>query len=106
MEIVLKTVSRKHLYYLDSYVSSDSVCLELAEKLRVHFAKRDVFLDNQPEPDYIRNQLMKLKLLAHARGWAIGIGHDRKNTLEVLREEMPKLEKEGYRFVFVSELIK
>jgi polysaccharide deacetylase 2 family uncharacterized protein YibQ len=44
--------------------------------------------------------------LADEKGWAIGIGHDRRNTLEVLKEEMPKLEKEGYKFVYVSELVK
>jgi polysaccharide deacetylase 2 family uncharacterized protein YibQ len=39
-------------------------------------------------------------------GQAIGIGHDRKITLEVLKEVMPSIEKEGYKFVFVSELIR
>ena len=106
MTIIFKTLNKKRLYFLDSYVSPDSVCTDLADKMRVSFARRDVFLDNEPEPDYIRNQIRKLKLLAGAQGWAIGIGHDRKSTLEVLKEEMPKLEKEGYKFVYVSELVK
>jgi polysaccharide deacetylase 2 family uncharacterized protein YibQ len=37
-------------------------------------------------------------------GSAVGIGHDRKITLEVLRDVMPQLAKEGYKLVFVSEL--
>ncbi len=50
--------------------------------------------------------VMKLKNLSRKHGLAIGIGHDRKTTLEVLREAMPELEKEGFKFVFVSELVK
>jgi len=105
MTLVFKQLNRKHLYYLDSFVSSDSVCEDLAKKFKVSFAKRDIFLDNNPEPEYIRNQISKLKLLAASRGWAIAIGHDRKNTLEVLREELPKIKEEGYKLVYVSELV-
>jgi polysaccharide deacetylase 2 family uncharacterized protein YibQ len=70
------------------------------------FTKRDVFIDNKQSPDYIKGQVYKLKTRARIYGQVIGIGHDRKTTLEVLKEVMPQLEKEGYRFVFVSELVK
>lgn len=106
MEIIFKTLKKKHLYFLDSFVSSKSVCSELARKLGLGFARRDVFLDNKEESGYIRQQVYKLKLKAKIYGQAIGIGHDRKITLEVLKEAIPALEKEGYRFVFVSDLIK
>ncbi|MCM8780086.1 MAG: divergent polysaccharide deacetylase family protein, partial [Candidatus Omnitrophica bacterium] len=62
--------------------------------------------DNESDPAYIRAQLQELKDLAQSRGWAIGIGHARKATLEVLKEEMPKLQKEGFKFVKISELVK
>ncbi len=101
---IFKELSRKHLYFLDSFTSSDSVCEDLAQKLKVAFVKRDVFIDNESDPEYIRGQIAKLKSLASARGWAIGIGHDRKNTLDVLREELPKIINEGYELVYVSEL--
>lgn len=106
MEIVFKELKKRRLYFLDSVVSSESICSELARKMGLGFAKRDVFLDNAEEPGYIRQQIYKLKTKAGLYGHAIGIGHDRKTTLEVLREIMPQLEKEGYRFVFVSELAK
>jgi polysaccharide deacetylase 2 family uncharacterized protein YibQ len=103
---VFKELRRKHLYFLDSYTSSDSVCEDLAQKLKVSFIKRDVFIDNESDPEYIRGQIAKLKSLASLRGWAIGIGHDRKSTLEVLQEELPKIRNEGYELVYVSELAK
>jgi len=104
MEIVFRELKRRGLYFLDSFVITQSVCQELASKVGLRFAKRDVFLDNNNDPEYIRQQLHKLAERARLRGYAIGIGHDRKNTLEVLRQVLPELERRGYRFVFVSEL--
>lgn len=104
MEIVFKELKKRGLYFLDSYVITQSVCQELALKIGLRFAKRDIFLDNDNDPAYIREQLYKLKLKANSKGYAIGIGHDRKNTLQVLKETLPEMEKEGYKFVLVSEL--
>lgn len=91
---------------MDSLVSSDSVGFDLAHKMQLGFIKRDIFLDNTETPEYIKGQIYKLKIRARVYGQAVGIGHDRRVTLEVLKEVMPQLEKEGYKFVFVSELIK
>lgn len=106
MEIVFKELKQRRLYFLDSLVSSKSVGFALAGKMHLGFARRGVFLDNTEEAGYIRGQIYKLKMQASMRGSAIGIGHDKKVTLEVLAEVMPQLEKEGYVFVFVSELVR
>jgi hypothetical protein len=106
MEVIFAEMKKKSLYFFDSLVSKKSICEELSRKMGVAFAKRDIFLDNENKAEYIKGQIAKLKFKAKIRGYAIGVGHDRKATLEVLREIMPQLEKEGYRFVFVSELAK
>jgi uncharacterized protein len=106
MSIVLRELKRRNLFFLDSLVSSHSICSDLAPGIKVKFIKRDIFLDNKEDADYIKVQMYKLKRKAQAYGYAVGIGHDRKVTLEVLREIMPEFEKEGYKFVFVSELVK
>ncbi len=106
MGIVLNELKKRKLFFLDSLVSPKTICADLAAKLRVGFAKRDVFLDNVEEPGYIRGQINKLKRKARIYGQAIGIGHDRRITLEVLKEAMPELEREGYKFVYVSELVR
>jgi polysaccharide deacetylase 2 family uncharacterized protein YibQ len=105
MTFLFKELKRKGLYFLDSYVSSDSICYDLSRQMRLGFAKRDVFIDNTLEPEYIKAQINKLKTKARFYGQAIGIGHDRRSTLQVLEEVMPQLEKEGYKFVYVSELV-
>lgn len=104
MEIVFKGLKKMKLYFLDSYVTSESVCKAIAKKIGVPFAKRSIFLDNKEDPAYITGQIYKLKIKAKLAGSAVGIGHDRKITLEVLRDMMPQLTREGYSLVFVSEL--
>jgi uncharacterized protein len=104
MSIVLDELKRKRLFFLDSFVTADSIAKKLAEQKKIKFAKRDVFLDNSPDPAYIRQQVEQLKHKARQKGQAIGIGHDRKSTLEVLKEEIPKMEKDGFKLVFISEL--
>lgn len=105
MEVIFEELKNRHLYFLDSFVTAKSVCAGLARRIGLRIFKRDVFLDNVEERAYIRKQIYKLKNKARIRGFAIGIGHDRKVTLEVLSEVMPQLEKEGYKFVFVSEAL-
>jgi polysaccharide deacetylase 2 family uncharacterized protein YibQ len=106
MEIVFKELKKRHLYFLDSFVSPKTICFGLSRKMGLSFAKRDVFLDNKEEYAYITGQLNKLKLRAKIKGSAVGIGHDRNMTLTILKELMPQIEKEGYQFVFLSELVK
>ncbi len=106
MSVIFSELQKRRLYFLDSYVSSKSVSFELVNKIHLAFAKRDVFLDNNEDPEYIRGQIYKLKVKARTYGRAIGIGHARRITLQVLKDIMPELEKEGYRFVFVSQLVR
>jgi len=103
-KIILLEIKKRKLYFLDSFVTAKSVCAPLAKKMGLRFAKRDVFLDNRDDPEYIKAQVRSLKKLAQARGVSVGIGHDRKSTLLVLKEMLPQLAKEGYQFVFVSEI--
>ena len=102
--MVMAEAKKRNLYFLDSFVTAKSVCWGIAKKIKIRFAKRDVFLDDRNDPEYIRGQLIKLRNLAKKQGFAIGIGHDRNITLMVLKEMLPQLESQGYKFVFVSEV--
>ncbi len=102
--IVLAEAKKRKLYFLDSFVTAKSVCREISAKIKVRFARRDVFLDNQDDPVYIRDQLLKLMNLARRQKTVIAIGHDRRNTLTVLSQMLPMMKKEGCEFVFVSQI--
>lgn len=103
MQGVLEELKRRGLVFVDSYTGR-SVGPELSRRLGVRFARRDVFLDNDNSPAAIRRQLLELVRVASEQGSAIGIGHDRPATLEVLRQDLPALKKAGYTLVHVSEL--
>lgn len=104
MGLVFKEVKRRGLYFLDSYVTAQSVCFDLARQLRLRFVRRAVFLDNDPTPAAIRRQVWELAKIASTHGEALGIGHDRPHTLEVLKETIPQLQKAGYTLVHASRL--
>ncbi len=103
MEVVLREVKRRRLYFLDS-MTGDSVCGDVAHHLKIPYARRAVFLDNDKSPAAIEGQLVELARLAGKKGYAIGIGHDRSVTMKVLQEALPALRQAGYTVVPVSEL--
>ena len=103
MQIVLGEVKRRGLFFVDS-VTGRSICAAAAKRQKVRFGERAVFLDNNDNPDEIRRQVMRLRALASSNGRAIAIGHDRPNTLKVLQQVLPELEKSGCRIVHASEL--
>ncbi|MFH1198706.1 MAG: divergent polysaccharide deacetylase family protein [Candidatus Omnitrophota bacterium] len=105
MAIILNELKKRNFYFLDSFVSPLSVASDLAAKMHVKCAKRNIFLDNKLDAEYIKGQLEQLKVKADANGYAIGIGHDRKATLEALKDVIPQWKKEGYKFVELSEIV-
>ncbi|MCM8791644.1 MAG: divergent polysaccharide deacetylase family protein [Candidatus Omnitrophica bacterium] len=106
MNVIFKEIKKRGFYFLDNRVSGGSICRYLSKKLSLKFISRDIFLDNEKRIDYIKTQLNKLKIIALNKGHAVGVGHNRPLTLKILKEELPKIEKEGFKFVFLSELIK
>jgi len=104
MGIIFSELKKRRLFFLDSFVTGKSVAAFLAGKMRIKFTRRDIFLDNNADPRYIKQQFNLLMKKARQKGQAIGIGHDRKHTLEVLNEMMPEFARQGYKFVPVSEL--
>ena len=48
---------------------------------------------------------MKLVKKSKENGFAIGIGHVKPKTLNVLKKHIPELQKEGFKFEFVSKML-
>ncbi len=46
MKTIIKTAADNKMIFTDSFTTSQSKCKEVAQKLGVTIAKRDVFLDN------------------------------------------------------------
>lgn len=102
---VMLELNTRGLFFLDSRTTSKTKAYTVAQELDVPSAERNVFLDNIQNPRAIRAQLSRLIELARLRGEAIGIAHPHEVTLEVLRQEIPKLSKKGVELVPVSQLV-
>ncbi len=105
MRQFLEVVKENNLFFVDSFTINTSVGFELAKEMNAPTAKRDIFLDFVDDPDEIRIKLHELEELAMENGSAIAIGHHKENTLNVLQEELPKMQNRGVRLVKVSELL-
>jgi hypothetical protein len=93
------------LYFVDSRTDVRTVAREFAHEAGLANAKRDVFLDNEQNREYVRAQVRRLIGRARKQGTAIGIGHPYPETLAVLAEELPGLADQGIQLVPVSRLV-
>ncbi len=106
MRLVMGRLKEKGLFFVDSNTSSKTVAPRVAKELGLRFAQRDVFLDNELNTLAIKRQLVEAKEYALKYGEVVVIGHDKKITLEAIRDMAPQFEKEGIRFVLAKDLVK
>jgi polysaccharide deacetylase 2 family uncharacterized protein YibQ len=105
MELVMSYLAAKHLFFIDSRTTSDSIAHAVAQRSGIKSAENDVFLDNEKECTYIKERMEKLISEAQEKGKAIGICHAHPVTIEALRETLPLLEQQGVRLVYASEVV-
>jgi uncharacterized protein len=105
MGTILRLISSRGLFYLDSRTSPDSVGYRTAVALGIPAAERQVFLDPDPRPGEVHEQFRRLLDLARTRGSAVAIGHPHPDTLAALATEVPRARAEGFDFVPVSSLL-
>jgi len=104
MEQVLLEVKKHDLLFLDSRTTPASVAYDMARSMAIPAARRDLFIDPIDHIKIVQEKLWQLAELAVRNGQAIGIGHDREQTLLALETMMPRLEARGFRFVSISKL--
>lgn len=108
MKAILEVAKERGLFFLDSRTNGKSVVADMARKLGMPYAKRDLFLDEITDLYEVKKQIGRLTDMARKKGSAVGIGHVGqmgKYTADALKEMIPELEKQGVRFVFISELV-
>ncbi len=113
------------LYFLDSRVGPKSVAYDEARKAGIPAAVNGIFLDGPHEarsrrkgPEALAAAIAKdqsvcehylrvIAGLARKNGSAVAIGHHYYHgTYRCLVEEVPKLQAEGFQFVFASEVLR
>jgi polysaccharide deacetylase 2 family uncharacterized protein YibQ len=106
MEIVIGELQKRHLFFLDSRTSTQTVGQSIAEKHGLPTISRDIFLDDNLAPEAIRAQLAATERVAKRKGYAVAIGHPHEATLTALEAWLPEAEKQGFVFVPVRNLVK
>jgi len=106
MRPILETLKRRDLFFLDSRTTADSIAFDLARKMGLRSAYRNVFLDSSVGVEFSKQKLIELVRFSQKTGQAIGIGHPFPETLQALRESLPLLARDDIKPVFVSEIIR
>ncbi|HEB9314749.1 TPA: divergent polysaccharide deacetylase family protein [Campylobacter coli] len=102
MKKLYKAFEKEGLIFVDSKTIASSKASKVAKALGQIYIQRDVFLDNQDDVAYIKKQLMDAVKLAKKKGFAIAIGHPRKNTFKALEQSKDLLE--SVELVYLSEI--
>ncbi|MCX5794788.1 MAG: divergent polysaccharide deacetylase family protein [Elusimicrobia bacterium] len=110
MKAFMADLRSKGVYFLDSHVSPKSVAGDEARAAGLRVAVNQMFLESPPHYNnkpFCQKILRRVAAMARKRGSAVVIGHHYfPGTYECLTEEVPKLQAEGFEFVFASDLAK
>lgn len=106
MQIVAEELSKRHLFFLDSRTSAQTVGFSIVQKEGLPAISRDVFLDDSLSPAAIHLQLAATERAAQRKGYAVAIGHPHDETLKAIEAWLPEAEKDGFEFVPVHDLVK
>ncbi|OGW85677.1 MAG: hypothetical protein A3C35_08005 [Omnitrophica bacterium RIFCSPHIGHO2_02_FULL_46_11] len=104
MYFIVKELKARQLFFLDSMTHPDSVGHDVAHAMGLTPLKRDVFLDNQDDFDYVTERIQETAQIAKQMGVAVAIGHYRENTLSAIKKAMPGLQADGIEIVRLQDL--
>ena len=105
MEWLMDYLQIRKIFYIDSMTSRSTVTSDIAHRKDVPYLKRDVFLDNLRDMKYINSQFDKLIKIAKRKGTAIAIGHPHPETIEVLNDNLSKLDEYGVKLISLADML-
>ena len=106
MTVVMEELAKRGLLFLDSRTSGKTVAAALAQRHRVPFEERNVFLDAEDRPGEAEARLKELEALARRHGHAIAIGHPKERTLAALEAWLPTLAGKGLVLSPLSSVVR
>ena len=106
MKDLARVLKKMDKFFLDSFTNPESRGYITMRRYGVPTQLRQVFLDHVEDPEIIKYNLDSLVTLSHHMEIAVGIGHVKPITLEVLKEEIPRLVEEGYQFIQLSQAVR
>ncbi|AJC90948.1 divergent polysaccharide deacetylase [Campylobacter subantarcticus LMG 24374] len=102
MEKLFSVFKQNDFIFVDSRTIGNSKAKILANKYNQPYIARDVFLDNEDNIAYIKNQLKQAVDEAVKKGFAIAIGHPREKTFQALVQSKELLDL--VELVYLNEI--
>lgn len=106
MRWLMESLQIHDKFFVDSVTSERSIAADVAARTGVPNVKRDVFLDNARDARNLRAEFAELVRIARRKGSALAIGHPHPETIAMLGETLPQLERLGVRLVSVPVLLR
>ncbi len=106
MRVVLGILKQRGMFYIDSITTPSTVGPAIAREIKMRSGKRDVFLDNEQDENYIRGQLSKAVERSRKTGRAIAICHPHPVTIATLQKTLPGLKQSGITLVYASRVVR
>ena len=92
-------------FFIDSMTTPETTAQEVGRARGISVVRSSVFLDQDDAQESISASLDRLARVAARRGSAIGIGHPRRNTLEVLAARLESMEGSTWNLVPASTVV-
>ena len=94
MDKAYRALIQQGFVFVDSKTIAQTAVVRAAKKHNQPYISRDIFLDDDPSASAVRRELVAAVNLAKKRGYAIAIGHPKKNTIAVIKESKNNLLKD------------
>lgn len=105
MSWTMQFLKARGLVFIDSMTTRDSKAEQVAKNYQVPTLHRHIFLDNQLEFDYIRQQFMQLIHQAKGTTSLVAIAHPHPETMAALNKLIPLLAENNIDLVPISHLL-
>jgi uncharacterized protein len=102
--LLFRELKKRHLFYVDSRTTPQTVASQIAMEMKVPMASRNVFLDHELSQEAMSAQWDRFLAMARQHGHALVIAHPHRETLVFLREHLQDLRSEA-RLVRVADIV-
>ena len=104
MDKAYRALIEQGFIFVDSKTIAQTVVARAAKKYNQPYISRDIFLDDNPSASAVRRELVAAVNLAKKRGYAIAIGHPKKNTIAVIKESKNNILKD-VEVVYLKDIL-
>ena len=104
MDKAYRALIEQGFIFVDSKTIAQTAVARAAKKYNQPYISRDIFLDDDPSANAVRRELISAVNLAKKRGYAIAIGHPKKNTIAVIKASKNNILKD-VEVVYLKDIL-